>query len=297
MARESSARAFVSILGSPFFRPAALRSIFSIVRNFFLLQYKAVLRPGRYRITLVDHPLDKKIPFNPKIVDTYLDFVHFFIRTQDFLIQNFKKHAGRNFMVLEENFIKALGALYSMAAEVYAKNFSTTERPKYLAKFKFMVIHAFDPHLMCIPSLHVMVVILTYTRLRKILRALGEKSSYASKIESTRKHALAITEAVLYVKQHSINCISAAMYAMTCFDDLFPQEEAEAFARDLFINACDISKNDVKAIQDHIINLYKKFLDEARLNGITLPGSTAKKDTFWGKPLLDFLASIEKNES
>jgi hypothetical protein len=123
-----------------------------------------------------------------------------------------------------------------------------------------------------------MVVIRSYTHFRAILRSLGEESAYFTQIEDIRRGALAITEAVLYIKQHSINCISAAMYAMTCFDGLFPQEEAEAFALDLFKDANDISGQNIDAIRDHIISLYRHFLYQ--------------KSPAWEKPLLDFLEQL-----
>jgi len=54
-------------------------------------------------------------------------------------------------------------------------------------------------------------------------------------VEALRRRALEITEAILFVKQHSVNCVSAALYAMTRFDPaLFPPEEAAAFVQDLF---------------------------------------------------------------
>ena len=271
--KDTTLKALISIISCRFLRPAALQSTISIFRNFFLLQYRAAALPRRYRVTGVDHPLDLKIPFKPQKVKIYADFLWVFARAQGFLIQNFKKQAG----IQIKNFIESLGAVYSKAAEVYKKNFSTTKRPKYLARFEFIVIHTFDPHLMCIPSLHVMVVILAYTRLQKILRDLGAETAFSSVIKTFRQRALEITEAVLYIKQHSINCISAAMYAMTCFDDLFPQDKAETFAQDIFIKANDISHEDGEAIRNHIIDLYRRFLSEGR------------KTSSWEKPLLDFL--------
>jgi hypothetical protein len=274
LADEPSGKAFFSIFSSRLLRPTAMRSTRSIFRNFFLLQYKAALRPSRYKISRVDHLLDEKIPFSPEKVEIYTDFIHFFTRVMGFLLRKFEESREHVRYMIE-----SIGALYAKAGGVYAQNFSTTNRPRYLKNFRFVVIHAFDPHLMCIPSLHVMVVIRAYTQFRDILRKLGEDGCLAPEIQEARQRALAITEAVLYIKQHSINCISAAMYAMTCFDDLFPQEEAEQFARDLFIEAACISKDDAQAIRGHIIGLYRQFLEEG------------KESASWEKPLLDFLAS------
>jgi hypothetical protein len=275
---NSTIRAIVSIFCSHSLRPVALRSILSIFRNFFLLQYKAALNIGRFKVSQVDHPLDKKIPFRPEKVDTYLDFIHFYIRTLGFMIRHFRKDRGH-----VKRSIESLGELYEKAGKVYSKNLSTTDRPRYLKRFKFIVIHTFDPHLLCIPSLHVMVVIRAYTQLREALKNSDEEDQLAPIIEEARQRALAITEAVLYIKQHSVNCISAAMYAMTRFDDLFPPEEAEQFAHDLFIGTDITSKNDAEAVREHIIGLYWQFLEEG------------KQSSSWEKPLLDFLADTDPN--
>ena len=286
VSEESVIRTVIRILNDPQLRPAALRSVFLIFKNFFFLQYMGAFFPGHHKTTRADHPLDEKIPFRPDKVEIYLDFVQFYIRALGFLIDYSRKiknprdrtHAAAEIL----NLINSLGNAYSMAAEVYSKNFSTTNRPRYLSRFKFLVIHVFDPHLMCIPSLHVMVMILTYTRFKKLYdelrRCVASEDEQESFTEEVRSGALAITEAVLYIKQHSVNCISAAMYAMTRFDGLFPQTEAEEFANDIFKNADDIYESDVREIREHIIKLYRRFLEQ---------GSVP-----WEKPLLDFLAGL-----
>ncbi|MCL2479404.1 MAG: hypothetical protein FWF22_07875 [Treponema sp.] len=279
----SAGRTVLSIMGSSVLRPAALRSIASVFKNFFFLQYRAVLRPGRYPVSRADHPLDKKIPFRPDKVELYLDFLNFFIRTCGYLIRVY----GKPVLPQVKNLIASLGSVYKTAADVYTKNFSTTNRPRYLSRFRFIVIHAFDPHLMCIPSLHVMVLILIYTRFRKIMSGLGDETAQT---EAVRRHALAITEAVLYVKQHSVNCIAAAMYAMTRYDDLFPMEEAEAFAADLFRDSEGIAENDAEEIRVHILNLYRQFSESCAFSGTKSSAETGP----WEKPLLDFLETLPK---
>jgi hypothetical protein len=140
-----------------------------------------------------------------------------------------------------------------------------------------MLIHAADPHLMCIPSLHVMIVIRTYTKFRAILKEMGEDAGLASQVDEVRQLALDITEAILYVKQHSVNCIPAAMYVMTCFDPrLFGAEEAEDFVSSIFMRP--FSPEQSAAIRAYIILRYRQFLAEGR----------GAKD--WKEPLLKFLA-------
>jgi hypothetical protein len=177
-----------------------------------------------------------------------------------------------------KDFINSMNRLYGFAAEVYSKNLSTTRRPFYLAHPQFFVIHLMDPHLMCIPSLHVMVMIFSYTHFREILRFFGDESSLEAKIDEVNTAAALISEAILYVKQHSINCVAASMYTMSRFDPaLFPPEEAEVFVSRLFVDPDGFLAEDGVRIRDHIITLYRCFMDGIR------PGDP------WDAPLLEFL--------
>ncbi|MDR3172865.1 MAG: hypothetical protein LBU19_01325 [Treponema sp.] len=249
----------------------------SIFYNFFFRQAKAALFPGRIPVSSVDHPLDEKIPFVPSWVGIYLDFVAFWVRILGFLRSHYRSRGIQPAL----GFIKNIERLYGFAAETYAKNLSTTRRPRYLARPRFLLIHAADPHLMCIPSLHVMVMISAYTQFRAILYSLGDGERFAPQIEEIRRGAMTITEAILYVKQHSVNCIAAAMYAMTRFDPaLFPPREGADFVSRLFREAKNPGPAEAEAIRGHILDLYLKFLEA---------GNSAKT---WEEPLLDFLRSL-----
>jgi hypothetical protein len=127
-----------------------------------------------------------------------------------------------------------------------------------------------------------MVVIRTYTLFEEITKTLGVEKQFAVQAEELRCGAAAITEAVLYVKQHSVNCVSSAMYAVSRFDPrLFPPDEAERFVSGLF----DKNKNEEKSpaekeaneIREYILSLYRCFLAEGESGGD------------WTKPLLDFM--------
>jgi hypothetical protein len=278
IADESFTLTVIRILGKPYLRTTALRCVASILRHFFFLQYRAALLPGRIPVSRVDHPLDGKIPFQPDKVNTYLDFVAFWVRPLGFLL----KSRGAGILEQIRNFLETMGGIYAWAARVYGKNLSTTDRPFYIGRPRFLLIHAMDPHLMCIPSLHVMVVIRTYTLFREIVKSIGEEGRFVPQAEELRLGALAITEAVLYIKQHSVNCVSAAMYAMTMFDPaLFPPDEAERFVSGIFADTKIPGKADGDEvrheIREYILSLYRRFLSEG--------GSCDD----WTEPLLKFL--------
>jgi hypothetical protein len=279
IAKESVPFTFARVLGRSYLRPAALRCIASIFRHFFFKQWRAAFLPGLIPVSRADHPLDSRIPFLPGKVGIYLDFVAFWIRSVSFLL---RKYSRRAFEPVR-SFLESMGALYAFAAEVYGKNLSTTGRPFYIASPRFFLIHATDPHLMCVPSLHVMVVIRTYTLFREIIKNFGDGPRFAPQAEELRRGALAITEAVLYVKQHSVNCIPAALYAMTRFDPaLFPPGEAERFLSDLFTETPVPGKEDSREIRALILSLYRRFVAE---------GENCKD---WTEPLLGFLKGLPK---
>jgi hypothetical protein len=293
---ESTGYTFFKTFSVPALRKAAGPCVASIFSNFFFRQFRAALLPGRVPVTSVDHPLDRKVPFAPAWVTIYLDFVAFWIRMLAFLLRTYRRKG----IEPVREFIDSMGRLYAFASEVYRKNFSTTERPFYIARPRFLLIHLLDPHLMCVPSLHVMVAALTWTRFAAIVRAFGDEERLAAQIEEMKQGALAITQAILFVKQHSVNCVAAALYALTCFDpELLPPEAAEDFTGLLFgkppERSCKTGANarvhpsasprtrlppgDAAAIRAHIIDLYRRFL-------------AAKPDAQnWDEPLLDFLRS------
>jgi hypothetical protein len=267
----------LKIYSYPYLWKPASRCVFLVIKNFFLLQYAAAFFKNRYPLSDVDHPLDNEIPFKPEWVAVYMDFATLWIRTQGFLLQTF----GKKSLPVVKEYINKMTALYLTAAEVYRQNMSTTRRPRYYGKLQFVSIHILDPHLLCVPSLHVMSAIRSWTVFRDILTRFGASGRFSAEIESVRLRALGITESVLYVKQHSVNCISAAFYAITRIDRaLFPPEEAERWTAALFQASDCISFETVVKIKDYIKNLYQKFLAEGELSDD------------WTKPLVDFLSPL-----
>jgi hypothetical protein len=268
-------------------RPAAMRCLYLVCRHFFGFQYKSALFPGRVPVSWSDHPLDETIPFLPGFVKTYLSFIPFWVRITGFLLLRCKRKD------LARDFLTSIGNLYLDASAVYRKNLSTTKRPFYIKNISFLLIHMSDPHLMCIPSLHVMIVIRCYTRTAKYCAA--EPLPLKNYCNDLLRHAVAITEAVLLIKQHSVNCIAAAMYAMTVLDpELFPRREALYFASLLFRSPLFApgGNPDSAAMRTHIVNLYQRFLDEyhSALSAARPPERIDK--AAWTVPLLEFLKTL-----
>lgn len=234
----------------------------SIQKNFFGLQRKAYKKKIPIPVVNVEHPLDAKIPFTPSFVGIYLDFSLFWVRMLAFLLDAF----GRRAYQYVKNYLYEIDRLYTEAAKVYARIMSTTCRPVYKKSILFRIIYMFDPHLMCIPSLHVMVVVMVYTNFQYILAKLNAADEWQDEAEKAYRHAVAITDSILLIKQHSVNCVSAGMYAIHCFAPaLFPPEEAERFVDSLLRLPPDIVTEPAAAeIRLHILNLFKSFLAERK---------------------------------
>jgi hypothetical protein len=290
---EKTIYAFKKAIFTRDLRPSFCKTVPSIIYNFFLKQFYFAIFRTKVPVTGVDHPLDEKIPFVPSWVTIYIDFAQFWIRMIAFFIRRY----GVKAYTPVRDFIFSMGDLYVYAAKVYGKNLSTTKRPFYIRRLRFLVIHLLDPHLMCIPSLHVMVVIHAYTMFCNIAKQLNEEENLKAQALEMEQGALAITAAILFVKQHSVNCIPAALYAMTNYNpQLFPVQEAERFTNQLFscvpskekmmrksrvhpAAAPDINilQEDQTKIKQHILSLYYRFIEE---------GKTAKS---WEEPLMNFL--------
>jgi hypothetical protein len=225
--------------------------------------------------------LDERIPFEPKRVSVYLDFVSLWIRALGFILRRYGDRAIEPAAAL----IDSMGELYRYAAQVYRQNLSTTRRPRYLKNPRFIIIHLTDPHLLCVPSLHVMVVVRAYTQFRQILRTFNEEDLLKPQIEELYRGALEITEAVLYVKQHSVNCVPAALYSMTRFqEEFFPPQEARSFTQNLFRSPHDLAPGDDGRIREYISQLYGQFTEE---------GKTSED---WRFPILKFLDPLRRRE-
>jgi hypothetical protein len=135
-----------------------------------------------------------------------------------------------------------------------------------------------------------MIVIRGYTKFRRMLSSREPgRFQNSGEIELVKRQALDIVQAVLYVKQHSINCISAAMYAMSRLDPaLFPAEEAELFVSGLFSRRDGlpggefVQPENVPKIKSHILTLYRRFIEEGKNAGD------------WCEPLLRFLSRLPR---
>lgn len=253
----------------------------SVISNFFTIQQKQKFKITRIPVVNVEHRLDKNIPFVPSKIKIYLDFIWFTARTMDMLFSKLEKEKAASTLA---EFEKFMANLYQQAGSIYSKTLSTTDRPKYFATPRFLIIHIFDPHLLCVPSLHVAIAAGTWAFARKILNSTEiNKVEIQEILDEIYFGARKISESVLYVKQHSINCVAAALYflAATNEKDFFSEKDAENFIESLFQDAADIFPSDVQEIHEYMKKMLKGLVKEN------------KKSEEWQQPVLNWLHSYK----
>ncbi len=243
---------------------AAIRYIWIVSVDFFLLQFTVKWGWRKIEIINVDHELDEAVPFVPTLAPVYLDFIHFWVRPLALLIKKNKKSAH----IHVANFLHTISDTYKQASNFYKYKMTTTNRPTardYRDK-NFDGIRRVDPHYLCVPSLHIAVVVLTYSFFKDVF----EKENFSEEEkklynEELYAGAIEIGETVLYVKQHSVNCIPAALYMMTdAINNLFTIDDAIGFIDDLFANQTNITKKGKKNINAHLHHLFEQLLLEGK---------------------------------
>jgi hypothetical protein len=261
--------------------PACRRVVRSVLTNFVNLQKKEKKGKIHIPVIYVDTPVDDEIPFTPAKVDLYLGFVPFFLSPLTMLIRKYGLHRARPICAKYLDFV---AALYKNAAEIYRFCMTTTHRPDYRETRQFRYIHRNDPHFLCVPSLHICLVAGCYSYFRELFKNSDFTKQEADAWNSELYHnAVKIAESVLYVKQHSVNCIPAALYMMTIlYHEQFTTYDAVGFINDLFADAPDISAQNRTEILDHIGFMYERLL---------LEGANSND---WRDPIRHWLVSYAK---
>ena len=266
--------AFLPYLIIPFQLKSAkvlFRFLRTVVRDFFWLQFSVKWRFKTIPVLDVSHPLDELIPFTPDKVKIYLNFTNFWIRPMTLLFRRLGVKKALPYCI---EYLSLIETAYANAAKVYRFCMTTTKRPDYKTDAAFKMIHAFDPHLLCVPSLHVAIVILSSVYYADVFKnddfTEEERKTYTAEL---REGARRIIESVLYVKQHSVNCIPAAMYMMLyVLKNRFTISTGIDIINSLFADDETLSDTDKKKISAHIHFMFERLLLEgANENDWTVP--------------------------
>jgi hypothetical protein len=245
---------------------AAFGLITTVLKDFFFLQHLQRLHITHRSVIFVDTKLDDDIPFIPEKVTTYLSFVKFFIQPMSMLIKRLGYKKAAPYL---NSFISTLSTMYSNAASIYRFCMTTTHRPKKCANRRFRMIYITDPHLLCVPSLHVTLAAGTYIWFKNLFaQNIFQEEEQQFRINELYQKAIAITESVLFVKQHSVNCIPIALYMLSSSfgPAFFTIEEAVHFMSDLYKNSPEIPESKKKEITEYFQFMYETTLLENNYN-------------------------------
>ena len=278
-------RPFGLAAAHPRFFLGALRIVAEAARSFFYPQFENALLHRR-PVVSVDHPLDASVPFDPAYIKKYLEFVQLWMASF-YRLSRFYGAEGRADVLA---FLESIRKLYAEAGTVYLSIHTTTRRPAKNYNLRFAVIHALDPHLDCVPSLHVILVVANWLLASEIVARLGAQNARGFSPEhielwlrSLRDEALAITESVLFVKQHSVNCIGASLYYLKRRYPAFGGEAADAFVLDLFASrAPGLGGLDAAAAT----GLRRVMLDVCASMETSYAANPARG---WREPILEFI--------
>lgn len=222
-------------------RRAAFWLTRTIVYSFFFIQFQTHWHWKKRKVVLVDHPLDEVIPFRPEDVGLYMSFTSLWQKTAGF----FRKICGPSANTVVEDFLRGLGSLYEKAGRIYDRCQSTTTRPGPRLHPAFLKIHLFDPHLHCVPSLHVMVVCYTAEWLERMAAAHGENlGDYGEEVAYVKRQAAEIIDTILTVKQHSVNCVAAGLYFLNALHPQYSREACGSMVDNLLFTLPDLPRRE-----------------------------------------------------
>lgn len=236
--------------------------ISTVICDFFLLQNLHKFKITKHPVIFVDAPLDKKIPFDPSKVQTYMNFIPYFLKPTVMLI---KRMGYKNAAPYLNEYLDFIATMYKNAASIYRFCMTTTHRPDYKKGKEFKTIHIADPHLLCVPSLHVTIAAGTYAWFKQFFKLnLFEKEEADFYLNELFCEGQKITESVLYVKQHSVNCIPIALYMLSSSmnKEFFSVNDADYFMTSLFSDCSDIDENSKTEIREYFKFMYERnFLE------------------------------------
>lgn len=236
--------------------------ISTVICDFFLLQNLHKFKITKHPVIFVDAPLDKKIPFDPSKVQTYMNFIPYFLKPTVMLI---KRMGYKNAAPYLNEYLDFIATMYKNAASIYRFCMTTTHRPDYKKGKEFKTIHIADPHLLCVPSLHVTIAAGTYAWFKQFFKKnIFEKEEADFYLNELFYEGQKITESVLYVKQHSVNCIPIALYMLSSSmnEEFFSVNDADYFMTSLFSDCSDIDENSKTEIKEYFKFMYERnFLE------------------------------------
>lgn len=254
------AKCYLTLFVLPVSARAAWTFIGTVALKFFIAQYLEKLHILRVPVKHVDHSLDDRVPFREEFLPVYMRFINFWVDTIAMLETKFGVWHGA---AMGSRLLYYLRLAYSSAYDIYSYCMTTTFRPDSADK-GVRALRRADPHFFCVPSLHIAIVALTWSFYRKLFDeedfTEGEKIAWLSEL---REEGCAIGQSVLYLKQHSVNCLPAALYMMCRIaPELFTPDDARLCISELLASAEYITAEDKAEITEYISAFFTMLIND-----------------------------------
>ena len=243
-----------------------LSLLWHAIDHFFLPQFQSLLAPWLRPVATLSHPLDAQVPFRPQEVVAYLGYITFWFKTMRFFYDRLGREALPDICESMDEVLM----LYREAGAIYRRCQSTTTTRAPMPRMPyFAVIYLLDPHLHCIPSLHLLLICHNHISAARIIRRRGlSAEEYGPMLEEVVAEAVRITEAVLLVKQHSLLDLAPTLFLLTArFPDYGPQV-VEAFVDRLFLQ-WDLPEGSRGLMRSLLKAGYRGFVEEWEAKGRT----------------------------
>jgi hypothetical protein len=108
------------------------------------------------------------------------------------------------------------------------------------------------------------VVGFTYSRISRLIQELADDpAQYQPEIDYLWRQTILITDSILFIKQHSVNCVSAGLFTLTSNNYGFSEQQAHKVIDAMFTgegNTLDAAEE----LRVYIRSLYEYFLKENR---------------------------------
>ena len=105
----------------------------------------------------------------------------------------------------------------------------------------------------------------------------NDPSSYDDVLDWSYRKVVRITESVLFIKQHSVNCISTALFLLTTMHQRLGRDDVRKFVYKLFEQESE-RVNNVETVRRCIFEFYEELLNRRKKNEYTA-----------GETILDYL--------
>jgi hypothetical protein len=236
-------------------RRRGLEVLKEAVWMFFLPQFESLLRPGVRPVAVVSHPLDERLPFDPGLFQRYLSYFTLWLKTLGCLYRIY----GSAVLGDVERTMHDVCRMYRASGSVYRRcQSTTTSRRATPGNPYFLLISLFDPHLHCIPSLHVLTICYNYHNARKIVEKHGGSGGRGWRVAAQAySWALRITESVLLVKQHSVVDIGPSLYLLSRLFPDYDEGEIGCFVSGLFSDTPGVERRTADRVRAEILESYE----------------------------------------